>query len=228
MQVSDFTDTAKLALTLKAIKPILGSAADEFGAAFADKVRFYRWKQQFKILDRANQFLKERGVEAKPIHLKVLLPLLDAASLEEEPELEEMWAKLLASASENNTEKSFYFVATEILKNISSKEAVVLEWMYGKWRAKAARESYGKDMEVYISGNLVRFDVVDTLQALNTPFKDGPIMIDNLMRLNLIEYGDNAGYIDFQTASLPYHSRIHLTQLAIRLMEVCGTDDQCI
>ena len=49
--------------------------------------------------NKARLILLNLGVEPKPVPLKVIQPLLEAASLEEEPDIQELWARLLATAS---------------------------------------------------------------------------------------------------------------------------------
>lgn len=216
--------------TIKALKPLLGQAAEEIGAMLADEIRLHRWSRQLKILERANSILAKKGITAKPIHLKVLVPLLDSASLEEEAKLEEMWAKLLASASENNQERSFYFICTEILKNISSNEAKLLEWMYEKWETESKRLKSGWPFpgmdDSYIHEHAVKFHRDEIWACSKLSLLNNQILIDNLMRLNLIRYEETDISTDTfnlsPTISTPV--RLHLTHLAIKLMQACGPD----
>ena len=208
----------------KALKPLLGESVQELAALIADEVRLWRWSRQLKIVDRASRILTERSIEPKPVHLKILVPLLDAASLEEEPELEEMWSKLLASASEDSSEKTFYFVATEILKNISSNEAAILNWMYDKWKVRAADAPLNEGSgEIYISTSIINFQLKEILSVSNLPFKKGLLLADNLMRLNLIWHDHRrGGQGAVLTQGLVIASSFQLTQLSLQLMEVCG------
>jgi hypothetical protein len=68
---------------------------------FEDKLRYARWERQQRLMQRAEAFLVERGLSAPPngVATKFVVPLLQAASLEEDDQLQDLWAHLLVNAS---------------------------------------------------------------------------------------------------------------------------------
>ena len=106
-------------------KRILGPLA-EIGDLFSDKVRFLRFKSAVKTLNRAAEIAKAKGILPNKIPIKFLIPFIEDCSLEEEDSpLIEQWASLLASASKGFD--PLHVAIKDVLKNISSKEAVLLE-----------------------------------------------------------------------------------------------------
>ena len=111
------------------LKTITKPSLEELGGLLADKVRYYRFKNQVKILCDAQNYISEKGLEVKKIPLKILVPMLENASLEEEEILQNKWSALLANAADNNRELLAPFVYTSILNNLTSNEVLVLDYL---------------------------------------------------------------------------------------------------
>jgi hypothetical protein len=104
---------------------ILGPLA-ELADLFGDKVRLLRYKSAVKTLNRAAEIAKEGGFKPEEIPIKFLIPFIEDCSLEQEDSpLIEQWASLLASASKGFD--PLHVAIKDVLKNISSKEAQLLE-----------------------------------------------------------------------------------------------------
>lgn len=97
-----------------------------------DKLRYIRWERQQRLIRRAEEYMREQGVSApnKSIQLKNVVPLLEYATLEEDDNLQDMWARLLVNGTNEatgvNIERSFI----EILAQISPLEAQILQVIY--------------------------------------------------------------------------------------------------
>jgi len=97
-----------------------------------DKLRYIRWERKIRLKLKAEEFLKQQGLTNpnRPIPLKNAVPLLEYATLEEDNYLQDMWARLIVNGTNDSTginiERSFI----EILAQISSLEAQVLETVY--------------------------------------------------------------------------------------------------
>lgn len=102
----------------------LTEAAEKFGAfiakythepleagigVFSDKLKYLRWERQVRLIKRAEEFLVEIGREDidSPLPLKYAVPLMEAASLEEDDSLQDMYAKLLVNACIENESAPF-------------------------------------------------------------------------------------------------------------------------
>jgi abortive infection alpha-like protein len=105
---------------------LLGPAAEEAGELFRDEVRDLRQRRWLKRLARAKELAEASGRDVKSVPLRTLLPLRDAASLEDEPELAEMWSALLANASTNSEGGAARPAFVEMLRQLSPEDAAEL------------------------------------------------------------------------------------------------------
>jgi hypothetical protein len=123
----------------KAVKEVsetggkLVDAATSFGAVIKgpiaemvgileDRVRFARWERQLALADKAQKIMHARGI-ARPtreLPLNFALPLLTAAVLEENDDLQETWAKLLVNAGDASTSIELRTAFVEILRGMSA------------------------------------------------------------------------------------------------------------
>ena len=106
----------------KLIMPIV----EESGLLIKDKATFWRLKNQVRILNKAKKICEKNGISPKTISLKLLCPLLENASLEEDEVLQNKWAVLLSNLvdSEQNIENQVF---PYILSQISINEFSFLE-----------------------------------------------------------------------------------------------------
>src|SRR5882724_1081236 len=112
------------------VKRMLGPAADELAEMWQDQVQLYRYERQLKCVEKAERMAQEAGFTPQAVPPKILFPLLEGASFEEDENLHTMWAALLANAaSPENAEKVRPgFIAT--LKQLSLDEAQLVGWIY--------------------------------------------------------------------------------------------------
>lgn len=67
---------------------------EELGGLLADQVKFYRFKNQVRILLKAQKFLGEAGVNPRRVPLKTLIPSLEEGKTDPET-LEERLPSLM-------------------------------------------------------------------------------------------------------------------------------------
>jgi hypothetical protein len=82
------------------------------------------------ILSRAHFTLLNIGVTPKEIPLKIIQPLLEAASLEEEPELQQLWVNLLANSADPRQENTVYPSFILMAKELTAREATFLDKLH--------------------------------------------------------------------------------------------------
>jgi hypothetical protein len=112
------------------VKRMLGPAADELGQRFGDRVRLYRYGRSLDMLKKAEKMATEAGFTPKAVPIKLLFPLLEGASFEENETLHDMWAALLANAAspENPDIVRPGFIA--ILRQLVADEAALLNCIF--------------------------------------------------------------------------------------------------
>lgn len=101
-------------------------SVEETGLLIKDHLTMWRFKNQIKMLNRAKEYCEKHNIEPKKISLKVLSPLLDYSSLEEEDKMQDKWSILLSNLidSEQNIENHVF---PYILSQLSKDEFFPLE-----------------------------------------------------------------------------------------------------
>lgn len=111
------------------VEKLVGSTLEETGLLISDNIKLIRFKNQLKILTKAQKIVKESGINIKQISLKSLVPLLEYSSLEEDETLQEKWANLLVNFIDSS-EKYESTIFPFILNQLSSKEIIELERLF--------------------------------------------------------------------------------------------------
>jgi len=169
------------------LEKIAGPPAKEIGGLLADKVRYLRFKNRIKILQKAQEFLREKGISPSRVSLKILLPILNEGWLEEEESMRDKRAALLANAANPGSRGLVPPSFPEILKELSPQEALILDYII----QKATEEAYlqGKHMLEHdvTTRETCKWPVSasELKEELELSDSDFEIAIDNLRRLGL-------------------------------------------
>jgi hypothetical protein len=108
----------------KFLTTVFGMTAEEMGKTLRTSIRNFNAKKTAETFAVVYKQLEETGIEAHRVAPKILYPILDGISLEEDDYLKEKWTKLLASSiTEGGTHPSY----TSILSDLSSLDAKVLQ-----------------------------------------------------------------------------------------------------
>ena len=99
---------------------------------FEDKLRYLRWERLVRLMQRESEVLKELGLQAptRPVPLKIIIPLLQAASVEEDDALQDRWVNLLVNAANASCGIEIRRAYIVILEQISPLEAKILDVIY--------------------------------------------------------------------------------------------------
>ena len=178
--------------TEKLLNTLFGEGFKEIGGIFGDRMRIKRLENQIKILDKANQIMEKNGLKPNQINLKVLVPLIEKSSLEEDEKLQEKWANLISNISsfpENGLEPKL----VKTLSNLSSIEASILDYLHSKFsfkrnsvfeQSKNSFRKYNTIEEVELNRIQLYFKDVKEQFKLTEEFTN--MYIDNLESLGLI------------------------------------------
>ena len=157
-------------------QPILGPVANEAGGWLGDIVRIKR-RNHIQMLEMTRKKVEEGNLKIKPANLKILNPVVEHSSLENEKEMQELWSNLLLTEI---TKGDVHPSVPEILKQLSPTEAKILELMYKSFdeikKTTAIREKPELERIIW-KGFLCK----DLRAKINFPNH----LIDNLIRLNL-------------------------------------------
>src|SRR5262249_20330632 len=69
------------------VKKMLGPAADEVAEQLRTEIKVYRYGRTLKLLEKSERMTQEAGFTPKAVPIKLLFPLLEGASLEEDEDL---------------------------------------------------------------------------------------------------------------------------------------------
>jgi hypothetical protein len=83
--------------------------------------RAYRVKNSIKIVKETKRRLREAGLPESAVPPRLFLPIMEASSVEDNETLQDLWAGLLATASQDTDAVSPSFVET--LKQLTPEEA---------------------------------------------------------------------------------------------------------
>lgn len=165
------------------LEKIINPPLEEIGLLLQDRVKLWRLKQQLKIVNKAKELVEKHNISVKVVPLKILAPLLENASLEEDDQLQSMWARLLVNyvdSKQNLLSSVFPF----ILSQLSNREAGVLN-VFMKHTSDLKTENIGFNKQVITK---FKFNEEDDFKRFE---------IENLVRLGIIEFGNRNGYTEY-------------------------------
>jgi hypothetical protein len=162
--------------TVEALVRTLFAPIVETGEWAADLIRRQRIKTQIRTLEMTQQILDEARLTARVVPPKLLVPLLESASLEENDDMQARWAALLANAAAGETQPEVTPAFVSILAELTPVEATMLEWL-------DETGSYGRNLDSLME--VAGYDLSSRESA--APYR---VYVDNLARLNLIEVNE--------------------------------------
>ena len=176
---------------------------------FEDKLKYMRWERQLRLKRRAEQYLREIGLEepTRAVPMKIAIPLIQAASLEEDDELQDTWVRLLVNAGDSSRDLEVKRMYITILEDLASLEVEILNTIYS---SPDLRDGIG----------IWTHELPDTISLRGPKNSDtGPTPEVQLAIANLIRVGCLAPSSSYGgDASLEF---IYPTHLGKKLYEAC-------
>ncbi len=114
------------------LKKILGPGFEQLGGAFGDWASVYRYQNASKLAAKVEALHAKRGLQGKtiPIAPRLAIPLLQQATLEDDDMLLEMWASLMANATDPNRHVEARRSFITLLSSLEPTDARVLWLLY--------------------------------------------------------------------------------------------------
>ncbi|WP_082584865.1 Abi-alpha family protein [Caulobacter sp. Root655] len=186
-------DTAKDARG--ALGRLFGDAITELGLTLGDRARLYRFENLTKILEKAERIARERGYTAE--QLKALpfgdaLRTTEAASMEEDDDVRDLWARLIANATAPENGSPVQKVYIDLLKSLSGPEVLLLDLLW-RFRLDSFRnleelDSYNRDSEAAAETRWRKVPMQKRLASIQNllrlrciSLRPRPIMAENLL-----------------------------------------------
>ncbi|MCL4852992.1 MAG: DUF2806 domain-containing protein [Bryobacteraceae bacterium] len=165
---------------------VLGEPLREVGGLLKDKVSARRHRNLVKIVLAAKECLSRAGVSPKEVPLKIIHPLLDAASLEEEPALQDLWAKLLANCADPERKQPISTIFLNVLRELTVVEAQFLDHIVSKAIARSAEMQKRREKKEHLSYEDPT--EIGNLGALVTAFNERFSPSDNVFLHEIVEH----------------------------------------
>jgi hypothetical protein len=121
---------------------LAGPMADQVGLLLGEKVMEYRAKNWVSVVNRTRKILTEAHLLPRAVPPRLFLPILEASSVEGDETLQDQWAGLLASASEESDSLSPSFVET--LKQLTPADAKALNEHYDLGKFQRNNKKFGE------------------------------------------------------------------------------------
>lgn len=179
---------------------------------FEDKLKYMRWERQLRLMARATELARQIGAKQpfQPIPLKIAIPLLEAASLEDDDYLQDLWARLLVGAATRSGGATLTRAHVSILEQLSPFEASILQIIYTLPYEEVLHDGIltaGLPESVVHNPRTARESPPD-------PSQDARLALANLARVGCIALHRSMGGGEF-------FSIVHPTLLGLSLVQAC-------
>jgi hypothetical protein len=196
------------------LQKVITPPLEEVGLLFADKVKLWRFKNQVNMLTKAENHLTAKGLKTRKVSLKVLTPMLEYGSLEEDESLQDKWAALFA-----NTVKEGSAIDTtlfsHILSQLSQKDAELFEFIHNLSTKNDSGKHSGIDGQTGRFSLTYKLNYKFTVDDILRGFKDSYLSMDNLIRLRLVRettskdiLGNEINYIELTSLGFTFMAAV--------------------
>jgi hypothetical protein len=191
---------------------------NEVSGMITDKLRFIRWKRMVQMADEVNNILEAKNIrDTRAVPPKIALPIIEEASLEDDPNLQYLWNHLLANAMNPSFNDELRYGFIEMIKGITGIEAKVLNEFYEVLR----REGKLRPLSDVFQHSLTKEQIMQALQISSDIYA---ISVNNLMRMQLLSPAILKGGVKMGSEPLTIYKGIDavtLTPLGIKFIEAC-------
>lgn len=208
----------------------MGESIEATSGMLADTLKYKRWERQIRLVEKAQQFLSEKGLTEKyrTISPKLALPIIQNASFEDDDFMHTIWARLLARSMDpaEPTSRAGY---SGIIKQLEPVDVQLLNSMFNIYLQTVARTK-GVNFKNR-APTLVKVRKSEIIKGLSTTSEDYFTSIDNLRRLGLcdsyIEEDSLESQVDGDTSyydvvsSHGGYDTLCITALGIGLVRIC-------
>lgn len=250
-EIKQIAKTANKAMDLAAkagsfIDSIVGGGIKELGDSFHDWATYYRFKNLISIQDMVYAIYKERKILNKhtKIPARLAIPLINEASIEDNEQLQKMWAQLIANSTDPNLSTNVHPAFIEVLKQLQPDEAIIIRELtkIKSYPVITQRSfSYNTNKHGGFPNNMLFKELISIFEKICSSFNltsanQACTYLDNLRRLQILEfnYGDSISLRDnpldyfnteraSQSISLSHNATEHLvlTKFGQQLIETC-------
>jgi len=172
-----------------------GKIVEDLIGIGSDSLYIYRRERMNSLEEKAGKTLRERGIkDTIPIPPKIALPLIEAATLEDNDYLHTKWANMLSNAMDPNYKNKITRNFISILEDMNPIDVLILDTICKIWLLLPKDEQ-----------NNTLFDQSKIIIALGINEKECELSFRNLIRLGCIKpgviIGENTSAIEANIAN---------------------------
>lgn len=201
-RVSDVDITPELS---RFMGTIAGTTVFELGELSAAEIRFWRFKRSVRHAQKAKAILDDAGISPQAVPFRTLVPLIESASLEEDDDLTDRWAALLANAAGGTVGVPPSFPS--VLRELEPVEAMMLDYVYDG--VMIAAPELRRTVAIGRQGLMHAFEMTEEQVIYHT---------DNLFRLRLV--GPGSDHVGEETR------RVTLSEFGRAFVRACRPPSQ--
>jgi len=109
------------------LNKVFGGTVVDLGGLVGDPIRVFRQKRYLELVHKTNAELEEKGIEyTVPVPAAIAVPLLEKATLQDDPIISDLWAKLLANAMDPNCSDRVDQSHSDQLGQLSRADVILL------------------------------------------------------------------------------------------------------
>jgi hypothetical protein len=172
------------------LAPHVDGLLDQVVGMFTDHLKYVRGKRLIRLGHSFQQeLLAHGGVEAvRKLPLNFAIDALEQGAMEQDDDLQDIWARLLANAVDATSEVQPRRAYISIIKDLSPLDALILEQIYAvdQERHRKAIVTHELPTRAYPAIDI-------DLKTLPKPSEDVQVALANLERLGVISYGVSWG-----------------------------------
>ena len=170
---------------------ILGGAMREVGGIGLEKAQFWRYRNQITIIDKIQAIHQKRQIEGKatPMPPAFALQALDAIALESENEIQDLWAGLIANATDPNTRIRIRKVFLEVLRGLEPLDARIMDYLCKPGHDKRYSFQTGAKLNAEELASKIEADCEEVKISLQTLARYGCIIDSWENTLDRLDYG---------------------------------------
>lgn len=116
------------------VAPFIKAPLAEASGLVEDWLKFVRWERQARFTLRAKAVMAELGLHepTRALPLNFAIPLLQAASVEEDDELQDIWVNLLINSADVSYDVQIRRAYISILQDLGSLEVKIMDTIYSR------------------------------------------------------------------------------------------------
>ena len=196
------------------LKSVCVPALDEIGYLLRDNVRHWRLNNILRIIEKSQGKFHFENEELKiQAHPRVALAIIENGSLNDNDEIQEMWAGLFASSCTKDGQEDENLIFVNLLKQLTIAEARILKYACENSRKIIYKNGLIIGDELTLDGKaLMDISRIDEIHRLDRE-------LDHLCSLNLI--GSDIGGGGFDAYDKNLRADISPSALALNLYIRC-------